>query len=108
MLVARANKLSDKSFTEIVKSHSSNVDNVLRSMLLGTNDVSIYALKKLEHMIEAKAVRNLNIDIIRKLEYQTEGTFFLSGIHGQNTAPVIKRFLDSKRAGLCLEVNIMK
>jgi Ran GTPase-activating protein (RanGAP) involved in mRNA processing and transport len=66
-LSAKNNNLTDKSFNDLAKRFTERPKNALNSCLLGSNDISIYALKLTDQMFESMKI-GAYIDIVRKLE----------------------------------------
>lgn len=103
VLAAKNNKIGDKSFTEVFQKYLDSDNKHFKSLLIGSNEVSMYAIKKAESAI----VHDMFFDLTIKLENHNDRTLFLCGINQQNKLPHIKKYLDSKNCGLIEDIEIM-
>ena len=77
---------------------------VLKSILLASNDVSMYTIKLTEEDVAEK----LYIDLSLKLENHNDRTLFLCGVNPKNTKPLLKKFFDKKGCGVIENIEIIR
>ena len=105
LLAVKNNKIGDKSFVEVFQKYLDSGNKELKSLLINSNEVSMYTIKKANEVLEDKS---LHLDVTLKLENHNDRTLFLCGINQQNKIPHLKKYFDSKGCGLIENIEVLK
>uniref|UniRef100_A0A7S3J241 RRM domain-containing protein n=1 Tax=Euplotes harpa TaxID=151035 RepID=A0A7S3J241_9SPIT len=102
LLALKNNKLKDKSFNEFMDAYHKSGNKTLKTLLLGSNDMSMYSIKLAMEALDGK----LYLDLGLKLENHNDRTLFLCGILPNNKKPQLKKFFDSKGCGVIESIEV--
>lgn len=75
----------------------------MKSLLLASNDISMFAIRTAEGALEEK----LYLDLCMKLEHHNDRTLFLCGILPTNKQPQLKKFFDVRGCGVIESIEVM-
>lgn len=104
VLAAKSNQIKDRAFNEFMHKYTESENSTLKSLLLASNDISMYAIKLAEESVGEK----LYIDLSLKLENHNDRTLFLCGIVPTNTKPLLKKYFDSKGCGVIENIEVIE
>ena len=104
LLAVKNNKIKDKAFNEFVNKYLESGNTTLKTILLASNEISMYSIKNAEECTKD----TIYMDLSLKLENHNERTLFLCGILPANKKPQLKKFFDSKNWGVIENIDILQ
>jgi Ran GTPase-activating protein (RanGAP) involved in mRNA processing and transport len=103
-LAAKNNQIKDVAFNQFMEAYHASGNSTLKTLMLASNDISMYTIKMAEEDIEGR----MYIDLKLKLENNNERVLFLCGIHPENTKPLLKKYFDKRSCGIIENIDIIR
>ena len=104
VLAAKNNHINEAGFNKFMESYYNSENSHLKTLLLASNDVSMYTIKLTEEDLNDK----LYMDLSLKLENHNERTLFLCGVNPKNTKPLLKKYFNKKGCGVIENIDIIR
>lgn len=104
-LCLKANFMEDKAYEHFQMKLEAAEKTELTELLVGSNQLSLYTLKKGRELLEEKK-KEVCVDAFRRIKNNNEATVFISGLKKHHTVAFITKYFEDAKCGVIRNVDI--